>query len=116
MYAEKETGSMKKALAETRRRRQIQEAYNQAHGITPATISKKINAFDYTMADMNANSVEAAVNEELKAYDADELNLEDVIRDLETKMNKAAETLAFEQAAQYRDKIRELRKITTAQP
>ena len=116
MYAEKETGSMKKALAETRRRRKIQEAYNQAHGITPATISKKINAFDYTMADMNANSVEAAVNEELKAYDADELNLEDVIRDLETKMNKAAETLAFEQAAQYRDKIRELRKITTAQP
>ncbi|MGD9687316.1 MAG: excinuclease ABC subunit UvrB, partial [Desulfobacter sp.] len=55
MYAEKETGSMKKALAETRRRRKIQKVYNQAHGITPATINKKINAFDYTMADMNAN-------------------------------------------------------------
>ncbi|WP_035241860.1 excinuclease ABC subunit UvrB [Desulfobacter vibrioformis] len=116
MYAEKETGSMKHALAETRRRRKIQNAYNQAHGITPATISKKINAFDYTMADMNANTVEAAVNEELKAYDADELNLEDVIRDLEAKMNKAAENLEFEQAAQYRDKIRELKKIKTAQP
>nr|WP_320015389.1 excinuclease ABC subunit UvrB [uncultured Desulfobacter sp.] len=114
MYAEKETGSMKKALGETRRRRKIQEAYNQAHGITPASISKKINTFDYTMADMNANSVEAAVNEELKAYDADELNLEDVIRDLEIKMNEAAETLEFEQAAQYRDKIRELKKIKTA--
>ncbi|MBP9598161.1 MAG: excinuclease ABC subunit UvrB, partial [Desulfobacter sp.] len=59
MYAEKETGSMKKALAETRRRRKIQKVYNQAHGITPATINKKINAFDYTMADMNANRVEA---------------------------------------------------------
>ena len=116
MYAEKETGSMKKALSETRRRRKIQEAYNQAHGITPATISKKINTFDYTMADMNANSVEAAINEELKAYDADELKLEDVIRDLEVKMNEAAETLEFEQAAQYRDKIRELKKIKTAQP
>ena len=116
MYAEKETGSMKKALGETRRRRKIQEAYNQAHGITPATISKKINTFDYTMADMNANSVEAAINEELKAYDAYELNLEDVIRDLEAKMNEAAETLEFEQAAQYRDKIRELKKIKTAQP
>ena len=116
MYAEKETGSMKHALSETRRRRKIQEAYNQAHGITPATISKKINTFDYTMADMNANSVEAAVNEELKAYDADELNLDDVIRDLEVKMNEAAETLEFEQAAQYRDKIRELKKIKTAQP
>lgn len=116
MYAEKETGSMKHALAETRRRRKIQNAYNQAHGITPATISKKINAFDYTMADMNANTVEAAVNEELKAYDADELNLEDVIHDLEAKMNQAAENLEFEQAAQYRDKIRELKKIKAAQP
>jgi excinuclease ABC subunit B len=116
MYAEKETGSMKKALAETRRRRKIQKVYNQAHGITPATINKKINAFDYTMADMNANRVEAAVNEELKAYEADELNLEDVIRDFEAKMNEAAEKLEFEQAAQYRDKIRELKKIKTAQP
>ncbi|MDX9963029.1 excinuclease ABC subunit UvrB [Desulfobacter postgatei] len=115
MYAEKETGSMKKALAETRRRRKIQKVYNQAHGITPATINKKINAFDYTMADMNANRVEAAVNEELKAYEADELNLDDVIRDLEAKMNEAAEKLEFEQAAQYRDKIRELKKIKTAQ-
>jgi excinuclease ABC subunit B len=115
MYAEKETGSMKKALAETRRRRKIQKVYNQAHGITPATINKKINAFDYTMADMNANRIEAAVNEELKAYEADELNLDDVIRDLEAKMNEAAEKLEFEQAAQYRDKIRELKKIKTAQ-
>lgn len=116
MYAEKETGSMKHALAETRRRRKIQNAYNQARGITPATISKKINVFDYTMADMNANTVEAAVNEELKAYEADELNLEDVIHDLEAKMNAAAENLEFEQAAQYRDKIRELKKVKTAQP
>ncbi|PIE63076.1 MAG: excinuclease ABC subunit B [Desulfobacter postgatei] len=116
MYAEKETGSMKQALAETRRRRKIQKAYNLAHGITPTTINKKINTFDYTMADMNANTVEAAVNEELKAYDADELNLEDVILDLGAKMNEAAEKLEFEQAAQYRDKIRELKKIKTVQP
>nr|WP_319395946.1 excinuclease ABC subunit UvrB [uncultured Desulfobacter sp.] len=116
MYAEKETGSMKKALGETERRRKIQQAYNQAHGITPATINKKINSFDYTMADMNANTVEAAVNEELRAYDAEELNLDDVIQDLEAKMNEAAENLEFEQAAQYRDKILELKKIKTAQP
>lgn len=116
MYAEKETGSMKKALGETERRRKIQKSYNQAHGITPATINKKINSFDYTMADMNANTVEAAVNEELKAYEADELNLDDVIRDLEAKMNEAAENLEFEQAAQYRDKIRELKNIKTTYP
>ena len=116
MYAEKETGSMKLALSETNRRREIQRAYNKAHGITPATISKKINAFDYTMADLNPNAVEAAVNEELKAYEGEELDLEEVLRDLELKMTQAAENLEFEQAALYRDKIRELKKIKTAQP
>ncbi len=116
MYAEKETGSMKLALSETDRRRDIQKAYNKAHNITPATISKKINAFDYTMADLNPNAVEAAVNEELKAYEAQELDLEEVLRDLELKMTRAAENLEFEQAALYRDKIRELKKIKTEQP
>ncbi len=116
MYAEKETGSMKLALSETDRRRDIQKAYNKAHNITPATISKKINAFDYTMADLNPNAVEAAVNEELKAYEAQELDLEEVLRDLELKMTRAAGNLEFEQAALYRDKIRELKKIKTEQP
>ncbi|MCG8687592.1 MAG: excinuclease ABC subunit UvrB [Desulfobacterales bacterium] len=116
MYAEKETGSMKKALAETNRRREIQKAYNEAHGITPSTINKKINAFDYTMADMETDSAAAAVNEELKAYEGEELDLADIIRDLEHKMALAAENLEFEQAALYRDKIRELEKIKTGQP
>ncbi len=116
MYAEKETGSMKKALAETNRRREIQRAYNEAHGITPSTINKKINAFDYTMADMETDSAAAAVNEELKAYEGEELDLADIIRDLEHKMALAAENLEFEQAALYRDKIRELEKIKTGQP
>jgi len=116
MYAEKETKSMKKALAETDRRREIQRAYNNAHGITPATISKKINAFDYTMSDGEPNPAAAAVNEEILAYEGEELDLEDLIRDLEHKMALAAENLEFEQAALYRDKIRELEKMKTAQP
>ena len=114
MYAEKTTGSMKKALAETDRRREIQNAYNRHHGITPATISKKINEFDYTMADMQDTA--SAVNEELKAYEGEELDLADVIRDLEHKMALAAENLEFEQAALYRDKIRELEKMGSGQP
>ncbi len=113
MYAEKETKSMKKALAETDRRREIQRAYNKAHGITPTTINKKINAFDYTMSDGD-HTAAAAVNEEISAYDGEELDLEDLIRDLEHKMALAAENLEFEQAALYRDKIRELAKMKLA--
>jgi len=116
MYAEKETKSMKKALTETDRRREIQRAYNTAHGITPSTINKKINAFDYTMSDGETGSAAAAVNEEILAYEGEELDLEDIIRDLDHKMALAAENLEFEQAALYRDKIRELEKMKTSQP
>ncbi len=117
MYAEKETGSMKKALAETDRRRKIQKAYNAAHGITPATITKKINAFDYTMSeDAAPDTAAAAVNEELAAYEGEVLDLDEVIRDLEYKMTLAAENLEFEQAALYRDKIQELSGMKTGQP
>ena len=115
MYAETETGSMKKAIAETRRRRQIQKVYNKTHGIVPATIRKTINPFDYTMEDMPGRNPAAAVDEEIRAYEGKELDLDDLIRDLETRMNLAAEHLEFEKAARYRDKIRELQKIKTSQ-
>jgi excinuclease ABC subunit B len=108
MYAEKETGSMKKALAETARRRKIQAAYNQAHHIVPATIQKQLNRFEYPKLDKGPDGPAASVHEDIQAYDTDELNLEDLIRDLEYKMKKAAEKLEFEQAARYRDKIRQL--------
>jgi excinuclease ABC subunit B len=116
MYAEKETGSMKKALSETDRRREIQKAYNKAHDIVPSTISKKISSFDYTMAGQGQTPAEAAVNEELASYSAEELDLDEVISDLEYKMNLAAENLEFEQAALYRDKIVELKKIRETAP
>ena len=54
---------------------------------------------------------EGSINEELKAYEADELNLEDIVKDLEYKMKIAAENLEFEKAAEYRDKIKELLDI-----
>ncbi len=113
MYAENQTGSMKKAMAETQRRREIQRAYNKAHGIVPATIQKSINAFDYTMADLPGRNPAASVDEEIQAYEAEELELDELIRDLTTRMNLAAEQLAFEKAARFRDKIRELQKIST---
>jgi excinuclease ABC subunit B len=108
MYAEKETVSMKKAMAETARRRKIQAAYNQAHHIVPATIKKQLNLFEYPKPPGGADVAAASVHEDIQAYDADQLNLEDLIRDLEYKMKMAAEKLEFEQAALYRDKIRQL--------
>ncbi|HKK00388.1 MAG TPA: excinuclease ABC subunit UvrB [Desulfotignum sp.] len=111
MYAEKETRSMKKAMEETRRRRRIQKAYNDAHNIVPATIQKQLNVFTYPRQGTDASEEAASVHEEIQAYDAEELNLEDLVRDLEYKMKKAAEKLEFEQAARYRDKIRQLTEM-----
>ncbi len=111
MYAEKETGSMTKALYETDRRREIQRQHNIDHHIVPATIQKKINPLDYGMGDNRDKKTADAVNEEIRAYGGEELDLEEIIRDLEYKMKKAAQTLEFEKAAEYRDKIREFNKI-----
>lgn len=99
---------MKKAMAETVRRRKIQEAYNQAHHIVPATIQKQLNRFEYPKSDMATQPQATAIHEDLQGYDGQEVALEDLIRDLEYKMKKAAENLEFEQAAVYRDKIRQL--------
>jgi len=111
MYAEKETKSMKKALYETDRRREIQRQHNTNHNIVPSTIQKKINNIDYGTGDGRVPQTADAVNEEIRAYAGDELDLGDIIKDLEYKMKVAAEKLEFEKAAEYRDKIREFNKI-----
>jgi excinuclease ABC subunit B len=111
MYAEKKTKSMEKALYETDRRREIQREHNRKHNIVPATIQKKINPFTYGTGDGREKQAANAVNEEIRSYEGEELDLGDIIKDMEYKMKKAAENLEFEAAAQYRDKIRELNKI-----
>jgi excinuclease ABC subunit B len=111
MYAEKKTKSMEKALYETDRRREIQREHNRKHNIVPATIQKKINPFAYGTGDGREKQAADAVNEEIRSYEGEELDLGDIIKDMEYKMKKAAENLEFEAAAQYRDKIRELNKI-----
>lgn len=110
MYAEKETASMKKAISETERRRAIQQTYNEKHGIVPSTIRKNLNLFDYTTHDSGLSN-EGSVNEEIREYEGAELSLENIIQDLEYKMKLAAEALEFEKAAEYRDKIKELKDI-----
>ena len=101
MYADALTDSMEKAIMETNRRRKIQQAYNQAHGITPVTIKKSIR-----------DTIKATVVEDIKGkYDIDQNeSLEDVIAKLTDEMLKHAANMEFEQAAELCDKIKELEK------
>ncbi|WP_300462309.1 excinuclease ABC subunit UvrB [Desulfobacula sp.] len=108
MYADKHTASMKRAVSETKRRQKIQRAYNETHHIVPTTIQKNIHLLDYPS---QVPVLEGTVNEDIQAYEAQELNLEDIVKDLEYKMKIAAENLEFERAAEYRDKIKELMDI-----
>ena len=105
MYADVMTDSMSKAIAETKRRRQIQEEYNKAHGITPQTIKKAVR-------DTISISKEIAAEEMKFEKDPESMNrkeLEKLILKVEKQMRKAAAELDFESAAEYRDKLKELR-------
>ncbi len=104
MYADVVTGSMERAIEETLRRRTIQEAYNQEHGITPTSVQKGVR--DIIEATVAAEEVEeyGPVVEDLKLEDIDR-----IIINLEKEMYKAAEELDFERAANLRDEMRKLK-------
>ena len=104
MYADTVTGSMKEAMDEILRRRNIQEAYNKEHNITPVGIKKAIK--DITERVM-------AVTEQRTAYETKPVSKEDyarLIKELDSKMKKAAKNLEFEKAVLLRDQIIELRR------
>jgi excinuclease ABC subunit B len=105
LYADRVTGSMERALNETDRRRQKQLEYNEAHGITPASIKSHINDImsdvtlrDGVLVDTGDEERPHLVGHNLKAY----------IGELEARMRKAAADLEFEEAARLRDEIRRL--------
>jgi excinuclease ABC subunit B len=105
LYADRITGSMERALRETDRRRQKQEEYNLAHGITPTTIKRDIQNImshvtnrDSVMVDTGDEERPHLVGHNLRAY----------IEDLEQRMRKAAADLEFEEAGRLRDEIRRL--------
>lgn len=109
LYADALTGSMKKAIDETNRRRKIQQAYNQAHGITPETIQKEVtHIFDFGFEpdESTWKKVAETVNEYQSLDDIDA-----AIKKFEKEMNDAARDLEFERAAELRDQIRELQKL-----
>ena len=104
MYADGVTQSMKKAIEETRRRRQVQEAYNEEHGITPQGIRKAIKDIGERVQ---------AIAETRTPYSATSISGEEIfqlIKQLESEMKAAARNLEFEKAAMIRDRIIELRK------
>ncbi len=106
-YGETVTDSMRTAIEETSRRRRIQQAYNEAHGITPATVQKGIADLSYRMADADYVQLELAA-EPGAAYETEEIETQ--IRRLEAEMKAAAKELEFERAAGLRDRIKALRQ------
>ncbi len=108
LYGDRITDSMRVTMEETTRRRQIQAAYNREHGITPATIRKRIHGLDYHIAEADSCEVDIAAEEE--AVYATEADMEKTIASLEKEMKAAAKALEFERAAKLRDRIRVLRE------
>jgi excinuclease ABC subunit B len=111
MYADRITGSMERALAETDRRRAKQIAYNEAHGITPATVKKNVDDIlaGLYQGDTDQSRVTAKIDKPLVGA-----NLQAVLEGLRTDMRKAAENLEFEEAARLRDEIKRLEAVDLA--
>ncbi|MDC0251540.1 excinuclease ABC subunit UvrB [bacterium] len=104
LYADKVTDSMKLAIDETERRRSIQQAYNEEHGITPETIKKKISAGIEQDAAKRRKNIAAAKDESEAVYITVEY-----VDNLEREMLAAAEALEFEKAASLRDRVLQLK-------
>ncbi|MEE1131969.1 MAG: excinuclease ABC subunit UvrB [Caryophanon sp.] len=107
MYANKMTDSMNKAMDETKRRRTIQMAYNEQHGITPQTISKKIP--ELIRATKDTDEIDNTITKKLSGKKLTKKEKSALIESLEIEMKEAARALDFERAAELRDAIFELK-------
>ena len=110
MYADKITDSMRNAIKETERRRQIQIEYNKKYGIIPQTIKKPIENNLLSLIASYRN-FEDVVAEEMVEHNIEKKDLPKLISKLEKDMHKAAKILDFERAAEIRDQLKKLREI-----
>jgi excinuclease ABC subunit B len=118
LYADTVTGSMERAIAETNRRREKQEAFNAANGITPASVRRNIadileSVYERDHVLISTGGGLAGIGDEEAAATIGH-NFEAVIADLETRMRAAAADLDFEEAARLRDEIKRLRTTELA--
>ena len=107
MYADRQTDSMKRAIGETERRRTLQDAYNEKHGITPQTIQKAVRELIKISTKANASMEDLEKDPEYMSKE----ELEKEILKVKKRMNQAAVELNFEMAAQLRDQMIEWKKI-----
>ena len=111
LYADRITESMRVCLDETERRRKVQVAHNERHGIEPRTIRKSVEEIEFSTRVADARGKPAVqVAEPGRGY-ADEVNAEEFIKIIEQEMAKAAEALDFERAATLRDQLFELKAV-----
>lgn len=108
LYADRITGSMERAMRETERRREKQIAYNEEHGITPATVKKNVEDIlaGLYQGDVDMNRVTAKIDAPMAGA-----NLQAHLDGLRDKMRKAAENLEFEEAARLRDEVKRLETV-----
>ena len=107
MYADSMTDSMKRAIDETNRRREIQQKYNEEHGITPQTIKKAVR--DLISISKAAEASDEDFRKDPESMDAKELHK--LAKELEKKMRQAAAELNFEEAAKLRDRMKEVKMM-----
>ena len=111
LYADVMTDSMKRAIDETNRRRQIQEAYNEEHNISPVGITKAVHDITERLANVAQDDKKAPRSARELAASMEQRELERMIKEMENQMKAAAADLEFERAAMLRDQIYELRAI-----
>jgi excinuclease ABC subunit B len=111
LYADRTTGSMERALAETNRRREKQVAYNTANGITPASIKTRIHDIVDSVYERDHVTISIGKGKDGKEQIQVGANLAAVIKDLEAQMRDAATNLEFEKAARLRDEIKRLKEM-----
>ena len=112
MYADRVTGSMRRAIDETNRRRKVQQEFNATHGITPQGIQKAIR--DDLISEMLADARAELAPSSLTKGKPKAEDLPKMLEELETEMKAAAAALDFERAAHLRDELLQLRALAAA--